>query len=109
MDADKFRDLIREGETVEVEFKQSLQSSHEIARILCAFANTQGGLLFLGIGNGGEVKGLEGNLDMLQQKISQSNTMVHPSPLINIEILTLEEEDYRCDRTQSRRFGVPHC
>ena len=90
MDADKFRDLIREGETVEVEFKQSLQSSHEIARILCAFANTQGGLLFLGIGNGGEVKGLEGNLDMLQQKISQSNTMVHPSPLINIEILTLE-------------------
>ncbi|MBK8177749.1 MAG: ATP-binding protein [Planctomycetes bacterium] len=40
-----------------MEFKRGLPSDAKVARSLCAFANTRGGLLFIGVGDRGELEG----------------------------------------------------
>lgn len=57
MNVDELRAAILSGEGREVEFKRGLPSDQKIARSLCAFANTRGGLLFIGIGDRGELEG----------------------------------------------------
>lgn len=86
MDVENLKKVIASGETVEVELKQSFHSVQEIAKIISAFANTQGGLLVLGISDNGNIEGVKENQDILQQKIANSNAMIHPSPMINVEI-----------------------
>ena len=51
-------DLIAQGENDRVEFKTSLLNEREIARVLTAFANTEGGYLFIGVGDKGQMTGL---------------------------------------------------
>ncbi|UZP68874.1 ATP-binding protein [Desulfovibrio mangrovi] len=70
VDADFVRTLIKQGEGMHVEFKstlrQNLQSgkrdkSMEIAVLkgMCAFMNTLGGTMIVGVGDGGEILGVE--------------------------------------------------
>ncbi|GFM31749.1 AlbA family DNA-binding domain-containing protein [Desulfovibrio subterraneus] len=70
VDADFVRKLIRQGEGMHVEFKSTLRQnllsgkrdkSMEIAVLkgMCAFMNTSGGTMIVGVGDSGEVLGLE--------------------------------------------------
>jgi hypothetical protein len=45
---------IGEGEGKDLEFKRGLPADARLARTLCAFANTRGGLLLIGVGDRGE-------------------------------------------------------
>ena len=92
MDTENLKRIIAEGESVEVELKQSFHSVQEIARLIAAFANTQGGLLILGVKDDGTVEGIKENLDLVQQKISQANAIIHPAPLVNVEIHTIDHK-----------------
>src|SRR3989338_5045210 len=92
MDTENLKRIIAEGESVEIDFKQSFHSVQEIARIISAFANTQGGLLFLGLKDNGTIEGVKENLDLVQQKISQANAIIHPAPLTNVNVHTLESK-----------------
>ncbi|MFN3195130.1 MAG: RNA-binding domain-containing protein [Chlorobiota bacterium] len=49
MNKKKLRRLIEEGESSTVEFKRKLTDSKKIAKELCAFANTKGGTLIVGV------------------------------------------------------------
>jgi predicted HTH transcriptional regulator len=49
--------LISDGESEHVEFKTRLEDT-SAARVLSAFANTSGGVMLVGIGDGGEILGL---------------------------------------------------
>lgn len=49
--------LIAKGEGKNVEFKRGLPRDEKTARSLCAFANTRGGLLLIGVGDRGETVG----------------------------------------------------
>lgn len=51
-------ELIKNGESQEVEFKEGCPSNSEISETLCAFANTDGGNFIFGINKKGEIKGL---------------------------------------------------
>lgn len=57
IDHEELRAAIRSGEGREVEFKRGLPSDYKVARSLCAFANTRGGLLFIGVDDRGELVG----------------------------------------------------
>jgi predicted HTH transcriptional regulator len=57
MNVDELRGAILAGEGREVEFKRGLPNDQKIARSMCAFANTRGGLLFIGVGDHGELEG----------------------------------------------------
>ena len=41
--------LIKNGETQEVEFKEGCPSTNEISETICAFANTDGGYFIMGV------------------------------------------------------------
>lgn len=51
------RERITEGEGKNLEFKRGLPRDEKTARTLCAFANTRGGLLLIGVGDRGELLG----------------------------------------------------
>ena len=57
------------------------------------FANTLGGIIFIGISDNKEIKGLAINKDDLQKKISQANRLIYPLPTINIEIQEIENKE----------------
>lgn len=51
-------DLIAKGESDKVEFKTRLLNEQDIAKVLTAFANTEGGYLFIGVDYKGKIIGL---------------------------------------------------
>ena len=55
---DGIKELIAEGESTTVEFKQRLPPDSILARTLVAFANTNGGIILIGISDKGEIIGL---------------------------------------------------
>lgn len=57
LQADELARLIAAGEGKSLEFKRGLPAEAKIARTLCAFANTRGGLLLIGVGDRGELVG----------------------------------------------------
>lgn len=59
MDALELLDIIALGETSTVQFKRTLDSTDKLAAELCAFANSEGGLLLFGVENDGSVTGLD--------------------------------------------------
>ncbi|MGC8933079.1 MAG: helix-turn-helix domain-containing protein [Candidatus Methanodesulfokora sp.] len=46
---DRIRDMILKGESEELEFKKSLSEMKEILETVCAFANSHGGIVLIGI------------------------------------------------------------
>jgi len=59
MNRKKVLELIEEGESVHVEFKQRFSTYEKIAKELIAFANTDGGYLLLGIDDNKSIYGIE--------------------------------------------------
>ncbi|WP_297499912.1 RNA-binding domain-containing protein [Thermococcus sp.] len=69
-------DLIKNGESETIEFKRELNDS--VYKTLSAFANTDGGVLLLGVSNDGKVFGFSGDLDSLARSI-RHNLRINPS------------------------------
>lgn len=55
----QLKDLIRQGEHQQLDFKFRIDDSKKIARTLAAFANTDGGSLLIGIKDNGKVTGVD--------------------------------------------------
>lgn len=92
MKIQELQEIIKRGESTEVEFKKSFHSFQEVAKTICAFANTQGGILILGLSDKGKIEGVEGNLDYLQRKISDTNSNIHQKPIIKIEVYEIDKK-----------------
>ncbi len=55
----KIREQIKQGEGLHLDFKHSISDSKKIARSLCAFANTEGGTLLIGVRDNGSIVGVK--------------------------------------------------
>ena len=75
----KLSQIIKNGENNNVEFKSSLRWDHEkneknrnleiaIIKTICAFLNTSGGILLIGIDDNGKVMGLENDYQLMKRK-----------------------------------------
>src|SRR3989338_4675283 len=84
--------LIKNGETQEVEFKEGCPSGHKLAEIICGLANTDGGVLILGISQKREIKGLHHDFDKLQQDIANIRQSIHSSPQVSTSIHTFDDK-----------------
>lgn len=87
-DIDRF---INEGESEKVEFKQKTPSDSIIFRILSAFANTNGGILIIGVSEEGEVIGIPDN--ELNQIIDRLNKIVTPMLPLTYNISSLDYQN----------------
>lgn len=59
--------LIKRGEGLTIEFKRTIDRAFKIAKTIVSFANTSGGVLLIGVGDRGEVVGIESELAELQK------------------------------------------
>lgn len=58
MEALELIDRIALGETSTVQFKRTLEDTNDLAKELCAFANTNGGMILFGVEDDGTITGL---------------------------------------------------
>lgn len=56
--------LLKQGESQTVEFKTSFQ--REVIETVVAFANAQGGQIFIGVADSGEIIGYSANQESMQ-------------------------------------------
>jgi hypothetical protein len=85
--------LIRQGEGQQLEFKQSLAEWNQAIKSLCAFANAEGGTVFFGVSQAGDVLTVSigaVTLDRFSNNI-RAHTQAPLSP--TIERLTLEGKE----------------
>ncbi|HCU25393.1 MAG TPA: transcriptional regulator, partial [Deltaproteobacteria bacterium] len=77
--ASQFLSFIREGESEKIEFKESF--NREALETLCAFANTKGGALLIGVRDKGNIVGVSASQKALGEWANQidQGIGIHPS------------------------------
>lgn len=70
MDWPEVAERIANGEDAYTEFKQALGDLSGIGRALCAFANSDGGLIVLGVGDAGEIVGIPGDPQAVHERLT---------------------------------------
>ena len=83
MDKRELSFILEEGEGQFIEFKEQFDKS--VAKEIVAFANSQGGRIFLGISDDGKIKGIE-ITNKLKSEIQDLTKHCDPSVKINMEI-----------------------
>ncbi len=75
----------------ELELKRAVNNYNDLGQCICAFANTSGGTVIIGVEDDGTAIGLdETKLDEVQLRISGAVQCVSPTPLHNIRLDTLD-------------------
>ncbi len=85
VDQDKLAEIIALGESTTIEFKRSVTS--DLGREICAFANSSGGKILLGVSDNGDIVGIS---DSNRLKSQIQNIARSADPSISIEIERLE-------------------
>jgi len=87
---DELQQLIRGGESVTLEFKQTVSHPEKIAKTLVAFANTVGGKLVIGISDRKEIIGVDPEEEKFALQIAASEYCI---PAIELTYSEAEIED----------------
>lgn len=74
--------IVGKGESQLVEFKTRLPNGQIIARIFAAFANTEGGILLIGIGDRGEIIGIsDDDVGVAMERLHRVSSSLLPWPI----------------------------
>ena len=93
MNSHDVKTLIIEGENSCVEFKSEAVSNEDLAIVMIAFLNGQGGLIMLGVEDDGAVSGIEGPLDKKMNSISQlAQNRVKPAIIPVLDSFVIENK-----------------
>ncbi len=87
---DTFYALLDQGEGTRIEFKLRAPSAPRLAKLICAFANTSGGHILMGVDDDAIVEGVE-EIDETRDAISRAHRMNTPMPEIQVTELRLDE------------------
>lgn len=82
---------LQAGEGAAVEYKRVLPSDARIARTLCAFANTRGGLLLVGVADDGRPLGLEHPEDVARHLVQLARTRLEPALELDARVVLLAD------------------
>lgn len=87
LSADDLLSCLRKGEGPRVEFKRRLPRDERAARTLCAFANTRGGLLLVGVTDRGRVHGLH-HPDEVSERIRELGaSLLAPALRVDLQVV----------------------
>jgi ATP-dependent DNA helicase RecG len=96
MEAFEIMEIISQGETSKVEFKETIASSGQLSAEMIAFANSLGGMLLVGVKDNGDIKGLEANELKTIQDLAMNvaaNNCKPPLGSIWTEVVKIEEKN----------------
>lgn len=88
--AEALKRLIQRGEGISLEFKRQINSPEKIAKSLVAFANTQGGILLVGVDDNGYIYGVPDEKHPIHTIRKIANTWCSPPVDIEEESVELE-------------------
>lgn len=100
MECDDLLRIIKKGEDSQTQFKERIDSIDALAAEICAFANTQGGNIIIGVTDNGEAFGVD-NINRLNQTISNAASAKLEPP---INVIT---ENILCDDKLIVVINVP--
>jgi predicted HTH transcriptional regulator len=112
MNCQELNRFIRKGEDSTTQFKTKIVSPDALASEICSFANTEGGTLFIGISDKGEIVGVE-DIHKLNQIISNvashkiepplkvitENILCHKKLVVTIKIPRGDNKPYAANKT----------
>ena len=81
-------DIIGQGETRYTEFKRLVHSPIKIAKSIVAFANTEGGIILIGVDDDKRITGIHSEKEMLE--IVHDAIKLHIEPILRIETEVIE-------------------
>jgi ATP-dependent DNA helicase RecG len=87
-DQQLIKDLIKQGEGLQLEFKEMLRKE-EVAKNICAFLNAEGGIVLIGISDNGNVIGVK---DADQEEVILKNYLLKtiiPEAPITVSVETI--------------------
>ena len=88
MNIEEVHNLIKAGEGLTVEFKNSFSSKVIIA--LNAFINAKGGKVIIGVSDTGEINGVEQSKESLQSWLNEIKTKTEPSIIPDVECFEID-------------------
>lgn len=110
---------IPDKETEAVEFKQGSVKPEHVARVVCAFLNSTGGTLYIGVADGGDIVGVKEPLERasilrheLQERLSPKALWsvnvedVEGKSVVTVEVPAGHERPYVCDGSIYVRRGT---
>lgn len=91
MNIDQLRQLVKQGESDHLEFKNSTSQLKPALETACAFLNLKGGFIIFGVKNNGELIG-QNVSDNTKQEIAKEIRKIEPHVSIGIHYLPLNDE-----------------
>jgi hypothetical protein len=95
-EAEAVRELLERSEGRDLEFKRGLPRGEKIARTLCAFANTRGGVLLVGVDDRGRVLGAGKAREVAGELDRVAAELLDPPLRVEIGIARLGEGPVVC-------------
>ncbi|MBC7196610.1 MAG: putative DNA binding domain-containing protein, partial [Deferribacterales bacterium] len=92
MKREKRNMVLEQPESNTIEYKSSWQDDY--LKIICAFANTDGGQLIIGVDDDGEVRGIKNSKKLLEDLPNKIRNKLGITPLVNSEIKNGKEIIY---------------
>ena len=83
--------LLKQGETETLEFKTTNVNSAAIAKVVCAFANSKGGTVIVGVTDQGEVEGVKNAEDRNMELRKSIRQMISPNPYIASAVVNVSQ------------------
>ncbi|MBU1110631.1 putative DNA binding domain-containing protein [Patescibacteria group bacterium] len=77
-------EIIKQGEGENIEFKISIT---DLGKVVCAFANTSGGIVLVGVDDNGQITGVKGK--KAKQKVFDSFAGIVPAPQVSTETIKI--------------------
>lgn len=82
-------ELIEQGEGINIEFKQRFSSYEKMAKEMIAFANTNGGVIFLGIDDDKSIYGIDSEKSDIELIVKTAEKYCEPPLNYSTEVLEL--------------------
>ncbi len=89
MNLEELRQMVKQGESYRLEFKESLSGQGDILKELCAFANTVGGTLLAGVTDKGDIKGVVVSSDTETQLVNRILDSIQEPIAPEVELVPL--------------------
>ena len=89
---DVLEEIVALGEGYKTEFKATLPSAESIAKSICAFANTKGGNLFIGINDSSIPVGVI-DKEFELKRLEKALMLIIPTPVFSVKVVNFKNSE----------------